>query len=57
MALGNFYEIVVYIVGTPANETQEFLIFLTSLGLGLYFLVLIMELFRVANGFIGGKKP
>ena len=56
MALGNFYEIVVSIVGTPANPAQEFLTYLVSLGLGCYMLILIMEFFRLVNSFVGGRK-
>lgn len=55
MTLGNFQEIVIYIVGSPINETQAFLIYFISLCLGCGFLLLIFELFRLIGSFSGGR--
>lgn len=56
MAWTNFFDIVVEVVGTPQNETEQFLIFLVSLFLAMYFLILIMDLFRLLGSFTGSNK-
>lgn len=56
MALGNFQEIVIAIVGAPSNDTESFLIYLVSVCLGVYMLILIFEMFRLVNTFTGGRK-
>ena len=49
MALGNFYEIMEGIVGSPVNDVQSFALYFLSSVLGMFIIFFVFELFRMVG--------
>lgn len=47
MALSNFYEIMVEIIGSPANDYEQFLVYTVSTILGLFIILFVFQLFML----------
>lgn len=52
MPLGNFYEIMIAIVGAPQNDVQATLIYLVSIILGAGTIMFVYRMFDIVAGFI-----
>ena len=50
MALGNFYEIMEAIVGSPINDYQAFILYTVSAILGLSIILFVFYLFYLVAG-------
>ena len=49
MALGNFYEIMEAIIGTPTNDVQSTILYLMSAFLGMAIILFVFKLFEIAS--------
>ena len=49
MALGNFYEIMEAIIGTPVNDIQTTILYLLSAFLGMCIIIMVFGLFGLAG--------
>lgn len=51
MTLGNFYEIMVDIIGVPINDYERFLIYTCCVGLGMFIIFFVFQLFMMVANF------
>ena len=57
MALANFYEIMEGIIGSPANDYEQFILYTFSAFLGIFIILFIFQLFiLITNVFTLRKK-
>lgn len=52
MTLGNFYEIMVDIIGIPSNDYEQFLIYTCCVGLGIFIILFVFQLFMIISNML-----
>lgn len=56
MALTNFYDIMVEIIGVPSTDYEQFLIYTVSVGLGMFIILFVFQLFMLIASTLSIRK-
>lgn len=52
MTLGNFYDIMVDIIGIPSNDYEQFLVYTCCVGLGIFIILFVFQLFMIISNML-----